>query len=244
MFLPALVAPSVAAANPALSVGASCLVGYERGDYDPPFVPSPTYPLEGTGFAASSNLIVLLFRPDNGEVPAEFPVTTDVAGSFTTTIGVGEVDSRFISQVHLEARPDRQGAALAAIDVPFVGRYVNRHGNKPFFSARGRKEFTLIGFPNATVYSHILYSRAPPHKTRFHYRKTRKIGRAAGPCGGLTVRRRPLDPVKRPAVGYWLAQYDDSRHYSAKTPGRVVICYTSTAPRGSVLSGDECPSLN
>jgi hypothetical protein len=74
-----------------------------------------------------------------------------------------------------------------------------------------RVRFIARGFTDGTeVFAH--YVRADKH------RKTVRLGAPQGPCGTISVKRRQI-PVKRPALGRWTLQVDNSPSWSDEPAG-------------------------
>jgi hypothetical protein len=72
-----------------------------------------------------------------------------------------------------------------------------------------------LGFIDGeTVYAHYVRKRK--------VRKTIELGAPQGPCGRISVRRRQI-PVRRPALGRWVMQVDNSPAYSPAPVGVSAI---------------------
>ena len=81
-----------------------------------------------------------------------------------------------------------------------------RPSRRILFRGRG---FTGAG----NVYAHYLFGG--------RVRKTVSFGRAKGPCGTFTVRRRQI-PIRSPRTGRWLLRVDQQKRYS-ETPASVFV---------------------
>jgi hypothetical protein len=77
-----------------------------------------------------------------------------------------------------------------------------------------RIRFAVHGMPpGQLVYLHYVY--------RGRARATVTLGRPSAPCGVLTVKRR-FFPMRRPAVGTWIFQFDNRKRYSAGSRPAIV----------------------
>jgi hypothetical protein len=78
-----------------------------------------------------------------------------------------------------------------------------------------RIRFKGLGFTEAKgIYAHYIY--------KGKLRKTVRMARKPRSCGGFKVRRRQI-PIKRPGLGDWTIQFDQSRRYV--DPAETAIVY-------------------
>jgi hypothetical protein len=78
-----------------------------------------------------------------------------------------------------------------------------------------RIRFKGLGFTeDKAIYAHYVYKGKP--------RKTVRMARKPRSCGGFKVRRRQI-PVKRPGLGLWTIQFDQSRRF--RDPAATPIVY-------------------
>jgi hypothetical protein len=77
------------------------------------------------------------------------------------------------------------------------------------FSGSGFTALTPDFTARKPVYAHYLY--------KGKLRKTVRMAREPSTCGGFTARRRQI-PVRRPGLGIWTIQFDQSKRFPATTP--------------------------
>ena len=74
--------------------------------------------------------------------------------------------------------------------------------------------FEGLGFTNdAPIYAHYL------HKGRL--RRTVRMAREPRQCGGFRVHRRQI-PIRRPGLGTWIVQFDQSKQFRRPADGGIV----------------------
>jgi hypothetical protein len=132
------------------------------------------------------------------------------------------------------------GLTLPAVPAPFV-----QEGTKPF-TVTLTEDGNPANFASATAKSTALgvsvkpKSAKPSDKVRFkglgftkdkpiyaHYvhkgklRKTVRLARKPRECGGFEVHRRQI-PIRRPGLGSWIVQFDQSKRFRRPADGGIV----------------------
>jgi len=100
-------------------------------------------------------------------------------------------------------------AATAPVTVTKLAATVKPQRAKP----TRRVRFGIHGMaPGRTVWLHYVFHGKQRARVR--------MGKAKAPCGALTVRKR-FFPIRRPAVGTWTFQFDESKRYSKHSLPRI-----------------------
>jgi hypothetical protein len=142
--------------------------------------------------------------PD-GSIQGSVPAPYQASGQRPFTLTV--------TQIGQPANTDSADSRVAALGIRLKPR--NAAPSK-------RVRIRGLGFTDGDmVYAHYVRKKK--------VRKTIKLGAPKGPCGRISVRRRQI-PVRRPALGRWIMQVDNSPAYSP-TPVGVSAIWKITVVR-------------
>jgi len=200
----ALASAGVAAAGASaatIGVTAPCVVNISSGGAQMQVV--------GNGFAAGDS-IELTTNSGGGFGMA----TADATGAFSTLITAPTLSNNGPGEATFTLTAiDETTSLLANPTTTFLLANL-AVATKPMEAKPSKKvTFTFSGFlPGTEIYAHYLHGKKVTATARF--------GRAVAPCGLLKTKAK-LYPGKRKFQTYKV-QFDDSRHYSAKTLPRWV----------------------
>lgn len=160
----------------------------------------------GTGFTAGGPVDFTL----DGRPSAT--ATADASGSFAQPLTAPLLPGATLQRTFNLAARDGSNPALAASTTVTVTKLAATV--KPKRARPGRKvRFGIHGMPpGRVIYLHYVFHGKQRART--------KMGTAKAPCGTLSVRRR-FFPIRRPAVGTWMFQFDNSKRYSKSTLPRI-----------------------
>ncbi len=199
------------AGGPRLRLDANC---YDEST--PAGQPTPVS-VTGTGFPGGRQIQLRA----GSALSLGFPVP-DAAGSFTYPTTAPPLTSvspppPLVAAFELSAVDPASGSALLVAPRPLrvatlslaISPLRARPGQRVNFRATG---ILRGGRPGRVLWAHYLFAG--------RVRRTVAIGRLAGPCGTLNVRRRLLPTMTR--RGLWTVQFDLSRGYAATAVPRIV----------------------
>jgi hypothetical protein len=175
----------------------------------------------------------------DGDAPAERETVHVEATGFTPA---AHVDLLIDNQIQDTGQANINGVVMADVPAPFQGI-----GQRPFTVTLQEQENTANFVTQSSLVTNLSVTlrpkRArPSHKVRFsgrgftkdrpvfgHYvfgGKVRKTVRLAQqpvqPCGIFHAKRRQI-PVRRPAVGDWILQVDQQRHYAPRPASNMQL---------------------
>lgn len=136
----------------------------------------------------------------------------DGAGNITQPLTAPILPSGTFQHAYSLAAQDQSNTAIAAtvpVNVTERVATVSPHRARP----RRKVKFGVHALnPGHSVYLHYV----------FHGRQryVKKLGKAKGPCGSLTARRR-FFPVNKPRIGTWTFQFDNRKRYSKHTQPQI-----------------------
>jgi hypothetical protein len=160
----------------------------------------------GTGFTAGGPVNFSF----DGQLSASG--TADPAGNITQPLTAPVLPASTLQHTFNLAAQDQTNTALAAttpVTVTKLAATVKPQRAKP----TRRVRFGIHGMaPGRTVWLHYVFHRKQRARV--------KMGTAKAPCGTLNVRKR-FFPMRRPSVGTWTFQFDESKRYSKSTLPRI-----------------------
>jgi hypothetical protein len=172
-----------------------------------------TVPVRASGFtpgeqvdvAVDGTFVERVTVLSGGQIEGSVPAPYHASGHRTFTLSV--------TQVNQPANTASTTSRVAALGLRLKPR--NAAPSK-------RVRIRGLGFTDGeTVYAHYV--------RKGRERKTIRLGTPRGSCGRISVRRRQI-PVRRPALGRWTLQVDNSPDYSA-TPAGVSARWMITVRR-------------
>jgi hypothetical protein len=199
-----LAAPAAAQAPPTIQPLKPCYVTADTDQGQQ----SEGIDIKATGFTPNS-LVALAI--DGKVVPGGDKLQTDAAGQIGMTTPLAAVPAPFVAHgsreftVTLTQVDNAAIAATATAKSTALGVSVKPKTARP--SARIR--FKGLGFTaDQPIFAHYL------HKGKL--RKTVRMARKPGECGSFKVRKRQI-PIRRPGLGRWTVQFDQSEQYPPAT---------------------------
>ena len=201
----AVALPGAAHAAPAFTALKPCYVSLAGAAGAPAQV--ERMDLTGTGFAPNSKVDIAV----DGS-PAVTGAPVDAEGRLEAIADSPVASGRRSRAFSVTAT--QQGAAAPAVTATSraVELLVELVPSQAL--ARSKVRFRGSGFtrPGKNVYAHYRYKN-----------KTRKTVafKKSGPCGTFSARRRQF-PIRNPASGEWIVQFDGYKRYKASNPGPLV----------------------
>ena len=194
-----LAAPAVAAAAPAIAPLKPCYVTAET-DAGPQ---SEGIDIQATGFTPNSTVDLTI----DGAPLAGGSSDLQVDGTGALNLPASAVPAPFVARctklftltLTEDANPANTVSTTARSTA--LGVYVKPKTAKP----RERIRFWGRGFTaNAPIWAHYV--------RKGKLRKTVRMARVPGECGSFDVHRRQI-PIRKPHLGRWIVQFDQSKEY-------------------------------
>ena len=203
----AVAAAAAALAAPSAASAASLVVSPQKRCYSS----GESVNLLGTGFSPLASATITRGKTVLGD-----PLPTDANGAFNGLLKLGQ--NRGTQTRTYTATDDAMPSLTASAQITVSAVRVSL---KPVTGPPGRlMTIAAHGFTTGrTLWAHVKHGTA---------KRTVKIGRLKGACGGLRTQRRLLS--QNAAVGVHTIQFDTFRRYKPKRPVRYR--YTITVSRG------------